>query len=189
VQLFLIRYGLLAAFLAAGVEADAVPILTGVAAHHGYFNSFLGVMAASAGALAGDCVWFYVGRSRSTAIHSSSVYNQVGSRVERLIRRLGIWQIPASHVIYGTRVATMILAGACGLSLGTFFLIDSLGCLCLTSLLFTLGFEFSSNAAVILRSVRRIEISALVMLGILGFIYWLRRKQATSGLEGGSALS
>ena len=176
-------------FLAAGAEADAVPILTGVAAHRGYFNSFLGVMAASAGALAGDCVWFYVGRRRSKAIHSSSVYNRVGFRVERLVRRFGIWQIPASHVIYGTRVATMILAGARGLSWGRFLLIDSLGCLCLTSLLFTLGFEFSANAAVILRNVRRIEILALVTLGILGFIYWLRRRLARSNLQGDSALN
>jgi membrane protein DedA with SNARE-associated domain len=59
VELILIRYGLLAVFVAEMFEADVIPVLAGVAAHRGYFNPVLVVVAASFGALAGDCVWFY----------------------------------------------------------------------------------------------------------------------------------
>ena len=61
-QLFLIKYGLLAVFLAAAVEADVVPVMAGVLAHFGYVNSGLAITCAGAGALTGDCVWFLVGR-------------------------------------------------------------------------------------------------------------------------------
>jgi membrane protein DedA with SNARE-associated domain len=176
VQLFLLKYGLLAVFLAAMLEADVVPVLTGVVAHQAYLKAGSAILAASAGALAGDCIWFWAGHRYSKTIQNSGPYRRVGSMAERLIRRLGVWQIPASHVIYGTRVATMIFWGVQRLPIVRFLLIDAVGCFVFTTLLFTLGFEFSRSASLIVGRVKRIEVLMLVAVIVFGSMFSLINK-------------
>lgn len=173
-ELLLIKYGLLAVFVASMFEADVVPVLAGVAAHRGYFNPALGIIAASAGALGGDCLWFYVGRYK--VIQNSKVFLRIRPKAEILFRRVGNWQIPASHVVYGTRVATMILLGARGSSLARFALIDGTSCLVLITLLFSLGFVLSASASVVLVKVRHIEVVLLVTVVLCGLIFYLLQK-------------
>ena len=170
-ELALIKYGLLAIFIAAMLEADVVPVLAGVAAHRGYFNPVLAIAAASAGALFGDCVWFYIGRHN--VIKNSKVLLRIRSTAEILFPRVGHWQIPASHVIYGTRVATMTFLGARDSPVGRFVLVDGVSCLTLTTLLFYLGFALSASVSVILVDVRRVELVLLVAIVVLGLVLHL----------------
>ena len=168
-ELLLIKYGALAVFLAAMLEADVVPVLTGVVAHFGYVKVGPAVLAATAGAFAGDYLWFCVGVHYSQTIRKSRFYRRAGQAPERLIRRLGLWQIPASHLIYGTRISTMMFWGAQRTSTLKFALVDGAGCLVLTGLLFTLGFEFTGNASLIVGRVKQVELLLLggVIAGLL----------------------
>lgn len=175
VELLLIKYGTLAVFLAAMIEADVVPVLTGVVAHFGYVRVGPAVMAATAGAFAGDYIWFCAGVYYSQTIRNSRFYRRAGRAPERLIRRLGLWQIPASHVIYGTRVSTMIFWGTQHTSRAKFALADGAGCLVLTGLLFTLGFEFSSSASLVVGRVKQVEL--LLLVGVIsGLLLYLAGK-------------
>lgn len=151
-------------FLAALVEADVVPVLTGVVAHLGYVDPGFAILAASAGAFTGDCVWFLAGRCYSKRIQATGLYRRLGLTAENLIQKLGIWGIPASHMIYGTRVATMIVWGVQRFSTVKFALVDAFGCVGFTTLLFMLGFGFSASASHIIEGVKRVE---LLMLGAL----------------------
>ena len=176
-ELLLIKYGLVAVFLAAMLEADVIPVLAGVAAHHGYFDPVVAVATASFGALTGDCVWFYIGRH--DAIRNSKLMRRLRSKGETLFHRVGHWQIPASHVVYGTRVATMTFLGARGLVISRFVLVDGVSCLALTTLLFSLGFALSASVSLILVNVRRVEIVLLVTVALFGLIfYWLQPRDA-----------
>lgn len=170
-ELLLIKYGLIAVFVAAMFEADVIPVLAGVAAHRGYFDPFLAVAAASFGALAGDCLWFFVGRSR--AIRNRALVQQLRSKGEILFRRLGNWQIPVSHIVYGTRIATMTFLGARGSEAGRFVLVDGVSCWALTTLLFCLGFALSASVAIILVNVKRVEIVMLVAVALYGLVFLL----------------
>jgi membrane protein DedA with SNARE-associated domain len=172
-EILLIKYGLFAVFLAAALEADVIPVLAGVAAHRGYFNPPVALATASFGALSGDCVWFYIGRSG--LITNSTFMQLLRSKAEILFRRVGHWQIPASHVVYGTRVATMTFLGARGSSVGRFVLVDAVSCFALTTLLFCMGFALSASVSLILVDVRRIEIGLLVAFALFGFIFYLLR--------------
>lgn len=172
--LLLIKYGLLAVFVASMFEADAVPILAGVAAHRGCFNPALGIVAASTGALAGDCLWFYVGRYK--VIQNSRLFLRIKPKAEILFRRVGNWQIPASHVVYGTRVATMTWLGARGSSFSSFALIDGSSCVLLTTLLFSLGFALSASASTVLVRVKHIEVVLLVTFALCGLTFYLLQK-------------
>ena len=182
-QLLFIRYGLLAVFLAAALEADIVPVLTGVVAHAGYVNPGLALLAASAGAFSGDCAWFCVGRRYSKRIKIRVDYRRAGRMAEDLINVLGIWGIPASHVVYGTRVATMIFWGARRFSIAKFALVDALGCVGLTSLLFMLGFWFSAGASQIVGGVKRVELLMLFAVIITVLVFQLTRVPLRRALQ------
>ncbi|HEY2990831.1 MAG TPA: VTT domain-containing protein, partial [Candidatus Binatia bacterium] len=166
VETIVIKYGLVAVFAAAMLEADVIPVLAGVAAHRGYFNPLLAVVVASSGAFAGDCVWFYVGRH--SLIKNSKLVARITSRAEALFQRVGHWQIPASHVIYGTRIATMTFLGARGSPVVRFSVVDGASCLALTTLLFSLGFALSASVSVILADVKRVEVVLLVAVAVVG---------------------
>jgi membrane protein DedA with SNARE-associated domain len=156
------------------VEADVVPVLAGVAAHRGFFEPILGIMTSSSGAFAGDFLWFLLGRH--AAIQRSKLFLRIRPKAEILFQRVGSWQIPASHVIYGTRVATMIFMGGRGVSFGRFALVDGLACLILTTILFSLGFGLSASASVILVNVRRVEIDLLATVILCGLLFTLLKK-------------
>jgi len=187
VQEILIKYGLLAVLFAAMLEADLIPVLAGVAAHRGYFNPVLAVAAASFGALAGDCIWFYVGRHN--VIRNSRLLQRLRSKAEVLFRRVGHWQIPASHVIYGTRVATMTFLGARGSAAGRFVLIDGVSCLALTALLFSLGFALSASVSMVLLNVRRVEVVLLAAVVVFGLILHVLGRKILQATEPGERVS
>jgi membrane protein DedA with SNARE-associated domain len=151
------------------IEADIVPVITGVAAHLGYVRVGPAVLAAAAGAFVGDYLWFCSGVYYSQTIRNSRLYRRTGPVAERLIGRLGLWEIPASHVIFGTRISTMMFWGAQRTSTLKFALVDGSGCLVLTGLLFTLGFGFSSSASLIVGRVKHVELLLLggVISGLL----------------------
>jgi membrane protein DedA with SNARE-associated domain len=171
-ELLLIKYGLFAVFVAAMFEADVIPVLAGVAAHRGYFNPVFAIALASFGALSGDCVWFYVGRRN--LIRNSTRLQQIRSKAEMLFQRVGHWQIPASHVVYGTRVATMTFLGARGSRAGRFVLLDGVSCLALTTLLFSLGFALSASVSAVLVNVRRVEIALFAAVALVALTLYLR---------------
>jgi len=164
-QLFLIKYGLLAVFLAAALEADVVPILTGALAHLGYMKASVALVCAATGALTGDAIWFLAGWNYSTRVQASRIYTRMAPMVEALTGWLGLWQIPASHVIYGTRVATMVVFGVRRISRPIFAAIDGSACFVLTSVLFALGFGLSAaSSAQLIGHVKRIEFFLLLLV-------------------------
>ena len=173
-ELLLIKYGLAAVFVGAMLEADVIPILAGVAAHRGYLDPLTAVVVASLGALAGDCVWFYIGRTG--AIRKSKLMRRLQSRAEILFQRVGHWQIPASHIIYGTRIATMTFLGARGSMVGRFVLVDGVSCVALTTLLFCLGFALSASVSMILVDVKRVELVLLAAVALFALVFHLLQR-------------
>ncbi len=170
-EAFLIKYGLLAVFVCAMIEADVVPVLSGVVAHLGYIDFIEAIAVAAAGAFIGDCIWFYLGHTRSEQIHKSWLYARAARLTESLDRRFGKWLIPASHIIYGTRVATMTLSGIRRMPFVQFAAVDMLGCVTFTTLFASIGFLFSSSAALIIGHVKKVEVLLLLVAVVtaLGF--------------------
>src|SRR5215510_7064400 len=103
-ETFLTNYGLIAVFISSMLEADVVPVLAGVVARLGYIGFVQSISVAAAGAFAGDCIWYAIGYERSNWIRSKDFYSRTSKVVRNLNRRFGVLQIPASHVIYGTRI-------------------------------------------------------------------------------------
>lgn len=172
-EVFLMNYGLVAVFIAAMAEADVVPVLTGVVAHLGYFGFVRSISVASVGAFTGDCIWFWIGRVRSEWIRSTRLYMRTSTVAKNLDQRFGIWQIPASHIVYGTRIATMTLSGIKRMSFLRFAVVDLLGCVTFTTILATLGYLFSSSASLIIGHVKRVELLLLMVALVAALLFHL----------------
>ena len=183
IRLLLVKYGLMAVFACAALEADVVPVLTGVVVHFGYFGFIASITAASAGAFAGDCVWFWIGRSRSEWIRGRRIYRRAGNAAEAMAQRFGLWQIPVSQVVYGTRMATMTFAGIRGVSFFRFALVDLLGCVTMTTALVTLGFAFSRSAALIIDDLKKVEFVLLLAAIVIALLFYLLKSRLPSKLR------
>ena len=167
---FLIHYGLAAVALLAIVDGDVTLILAGVIAHLGLFSLPAGIAAGSAGAFIGDTVFYTVGRTNRRWIQNTRLYRRMGPRAENLFRRFGVGQLFAMRLVYGTRIATLILFGVRGVTFWRFALFDSLSCMAWATLLGLLGFAMSTRAAWLIREVKSIELAvacALVVMIIL----------------------
>jgi membrane protein DedA with SNARE-associated domain len=170
---FLTQHGLLALGLIATVEGDLSLVVAGVLAHAGFFPWWAAVVAGATGNLAGDCVWFSLGRFQSDRIRRSAMYRHVGSRVEGLARRLGPGQLLAARVVYGTRNASMALWGILHLQWTRFLAVDAVGCL-LAGLGFVgLGWLLGNGTSSLLGDVRRVEHWLLIAVVLAAVSVWI----------------
>ena len=161
---FLIKYGLYAVFFGSMVEADAMPVTSGAVAHLGYFG-LAGALAASVGGMfAGDCVFYWLGRGFGQRIEQIEFYRKHLPKAERFIGKIGVWQILAARVVYGTRNATMLFWGIKKLNFAKFAAIDFLGCLVWGTILTSLGYFVSFGVYSIIGDIKRIEIGLLVII-------------------------
>ncbi|MEO7985152.1 MAG: DedA family protein [Gemmatimonadales bacterium] len=172
----LIEHGAAAVVLGAIFEGDFTLILSGVVAHLGIFPFPVAVAAGAAGSLLGDCGWYWLGRLRGPRFREGRLYRRVGSRIEHLARRFGVWQLLLARFVYGTKNASMVFWGLHGLSFGRFVSVDALGCVLGTTLFAGLGYLVSDSAEAVLGRVRRIELWLLgAVIAAVVIVYIVNR--------------
>jgi membrane protein DedA with SNARE-associated domain len=157
---FLIHYGLAAVALLAIVDGDVTLVLAGVIAHLGLFSLPAGIAAGATGAFLGDAIFYSAGRANTRWIQETRLYRMMGARAESLLRRLGMGQLFAMRLVYGTRIATLILCGVRGIPFWRFTLFDTLSCMAWATLLGLLGFALSGSAVWLVREVKNVEMAA-----------------------------
>ena len=155
---FLIHYGIAAVALLATVDGDVTLVLAGVIAHLGLFSLPAGIAAGGAGAFIGDTVFYTVGRTNMRWIHKTRLYRRMGARAESLLYRFGVGQLFAMRLVFGTRIATLVLCGLQGLAFWRFALFDTLSCMAWATLLGLLGFALSNSAAWLVGEVKSVEV-------------------------------
>ncbi len=175
-EAILIHYRLVAVALFATVDGDVTLVLAGVVAHLGLFSLPGGIIAGGAGAFIGDTVFYAVGRTNMRWIHKTRLYRRMGPRAESLLQRFGVGQLFAMRLVFGTRIATLVLCGVQGLAFWRFALFDTLSCMAWATLLGLLGFALSNRAAWLIREVKSIElaIACALVVSIILFVV-LRR--------------
>jgi membrane protein DedA with SNARE-associated domain len=153
----LMRFGLLAVFAGTALEGDGSMIVAGVLAHLGFFGLPTAMAVGCLGAVVIDLACYAIGRHRAAAIRRTRLYRGTGAAVERLVQRLGPWEVPLSRFVYGTRVGSMFFWGMQRLPFGRFVGLDVLGCAAWAVALGGLGFASSASATVLLGRVERVE--------------------------------
>lgn len=161
---FLIRYGLFAVFAGSAVEADVIPIVSGVVAHRGYFGFFWALAAGVSGRFLADCVWYWIGRASGKRLEKWEFYRRQMPRAERAFGRMGVWQILLARLMFGLRNAAMLLCGVEKVNFAKFAAVNFVGCAVWGTFLVSLGYFFSFSASAIIGDVKQAEIGLLILV-------------------------
>jgi len=114
-----LRFGALAVLIAAALEYDVTLILAGVAVHLGLLEFPVVVAAGAVGGVAGDSLFFAIGRWGSAVILRWEDRARIAPLVERLAET-GPWEIVLARFVYGTRFPSGLFWGGRGLGWPTF---------------------------------------------------------------------
>jgi membrane protein DedA with SNARE-associated domain len=173
---FLARYGYLAVFLGTFIEGETILLLGGLAAHRHYLELW-GVLAAGfAGSLAGDQLYFQLGRRRGRPFLERRPRWRVGAvRVQELLRRHETGLILGFRFLYGLRVVTPLVLGTSGVPPWRFALLNSLGAAAWTTTVVLVGYGLGSSARHLLGDARRYEGMLFAAIVVTGALVWLVR--------------
>jgi membrane protein DedA with SNARE-associated domain len=140
------RYGLVAVFFGAGIEGETSVIGAGLLAHDGLLDPYAVAVAASAGSLVADQLFFLIGRLFRHHPRVEAVLQRPSvERVMHMLERHPTAFIFGFRFLYGLRTISPIAIGTTAVP-GARFLMINLAAAILWGTLFTaLGFGFGSG--------------------------------------------
>lgn len=187
----LLRYGLAAVFLALILTPFGLPVpedvslfVAGVLAGTDHAALPAALVVGYVGVMTGDITAWFVGRRvglRPKGFISRVVGRDQIERIERFYRRYGSWTIAIARQIPGMRYPTFFFAGATGISLPRFLIIDGLAALVTTNVFVWLGWAFSDDVAAVVPWLDRFRFAALLVVAtgvIVMIIRFMRRLRA-----------
>ena len=117
-----------------GAPIPAIPVLlaAGALALSGHISFAAGIVVAVTASLISDGVWFGLGRRKGPTIlrtlcKISLEPDSCVSITKAWFKKLGGWSLVVAKFVPGLSTAAPPIAGATGMRLGTFFLLDGLG--------------------------------------------------------------
>lgn len=115
------------------IPADPLLLIMGALAGDGHYSWWISFVTAIAGAMAGDYLWFQLGRRRGRGVLSllckmSLEPDTCVRKTETSFRKRGAWSLVIAKFVPGASLVSVPLAGASGMSAGRFLLADLGGC-------------------------------------------------------------
>jgi membrane protein DedA with SNARE-associated domain len=177
---FLRTYGLWAVFFLAAVEGDLTLLLAGMLIHIGVWPAGQTFVVGTAGAMAGDCLYFWLGHGAARRWLTTAHGQRVMPRIERAARRYGLVSLFFARYIHGARIATMFFWGTQRTPVLKFAALDALSCLVWASVFLGLGYFFADSMESLIGELRRIEswilLGLVVFATLLGVRYYLAER-------------
>jgi membrane-associated protein len=187
-----------AVFLVAAVDATGVPfpgrlLVVMAGAVTSGADAILVILAAAAGALAGDHVVYGLGRlggERVAALYCRWTMARGGrvAKAREYVERFGVATILLGRLAFSLRLAVALLAGSGAMSYGRFLALDTLGALAWATLLVCLGRLLGPRALALLESYGGIEVVLVVgaagMLALGVYRLWRRARERPAAAAG-----
>ncbi|MDD5223756.1 MAG: DedA family protein [bacterium] len=166
--------GYILVLLGTFLEGETILIMAGFAAHQGYLHMSLVIMAAFAGSLAGDQLYFYLGRRHGQAILAKRPSWQARvNKVEKMMERYRVLVILAYRFFYGTRSITPFAIGLSRTPARLFIPLNILVVLVWSFVISILGFLFGNIAQLIIKDIKHFEHHILLVIAIVGLVGWI----------------
>lgn len=117
----------------APIPADPLLLIMGALAGDKYYSWWASFATAVIAGMAGDCLWFELGRRRGRRVLSllckmSLEPDTCVRTTETKFRKRGAWSLVLAKFIPGASLVSVPLAGASHMSFGRFLLADLAGC-------------------------------------------------------------
>ena len=190
---FITQYGYLVVFFAVLIEQTGIPlpsnfvlIAGGAVAGSGELELGFLVVLATAAAIVGNTLWFYVGRARGYKI--LGVLCKISlepaacvTNARMMFLRHGVKSLVAAKFVPGLSTFAQPLAGASGMSLGRFEFFNGIGTLLWSSVFLGLGYLFSDQLELVLANASSLGwwLMLIVVAGLavyFGRLFILRRR-------------
>jgi membrane protein DedA with SNARE-associated domain len=182
------HYGYVALVVGTFLEGEAVLIAAGFAAHAGYLELQWVILAAFVGSLAGDQLYFFIGRVKGKGfLARRPVWETKVKRVLKLFDRYRILVVLGFRFMYGLRMVTPFAFGLSGIGASRFFILNLIGALIWSVALALVGYLFGAAARAVIIDVRRYEhhiILGILWTGALIYIIRFLQKRKKDRAEG-----
>lgn len=168
------RYGYAVVLVGTFLEGETILVIAGFLAHRGHLNLFLVILAALAGTMGGDQLFFHLGRWKGMSfLEKRPAWRPRAQRAIELLDRHHRWIILGFRFVYGMRTITPFVIGAGRVPPGRFALYNFLGAVAWAVAVAGLGYLLGHAVELFLADVKRYERMIIAGLAIVGAVLWL----------------
>jgi len=174
-------YGYGAVFAGTLLEAEAVLLVGGFAAHRGYLDLPTVVGVAIVGSFLANQLWFYLGRRHGPALLARfPKYAEPVARAHELLARYNTPLILSVRFIFGLRTVLPFVLGMGNITTLRFEVLNFGGALLWSVTIAAGGYLFGHLVERMLGDLRHYEEILFAVIAVGGFLYWLytRRRRA-----------
>jgi membrane protein DedA with SNARE-associated domain len=173
VETFIQTYGYWAILIGTFLEGETILVLGGLAAHMGYMDLGGVILAAFAGSLCGDQLFFFLGRHHSAfLLNRRPAWKPKLERANRLIDRFQTPLILGFRFLYGLRTVTPFAIGISRVPVLRFVILNVLGAVAWALVFGGSGYLFGHAMEGILGNIRHYEKILFVMVALAGAFVW-----------------
>ena len=179
----ILRYGLAAVFLALMLTPFGLPIpedvsllAAGILSATGHASLLHALVVGYIGVVGGDVISWTFGRRvglQPTGFIARLVGPEDIARIERFYVRYGAWAILIARQFPGMRLPAFFFAGASGISLPRFLLLDGTAAVITVGVFVTLGRVFADDLSAVIGFMDQFRFWAGLAVGlIVAFVVW-----------------
>ena len=183
------HYGYLAIVVGTFFEGETVLLLGGFAAHRGYLD-LAGVMAAAfAGSLAGDWLYFEIGRRKGMAfLERRPAWQKSVARVLAMVHTHQTLLILGFRFLYGIRTVAPFALGASGVSPVRFALLNFASAALWACAFGALGYALGNTLERVIGDLHRSEhaVFAAIVLASIALWSWRQWHARTASVDQGT---
>ncbi len=166
-------YGYPALFAGTFLEGETILIIAGFLAHRGYLGLPWIILVAFLGTLAGDQLFFQIGRRSGTAFIQRKPHWQVrAEKARKLFENHRIPIVLGFRFLYGLRTVTPFVIGMSGFDIKLFMILNAISAFIWATVVGYLGYAFGHALETILRDVKKFELWVILGIVILGSLVW-----------------
>jgi len=168
------NYGYIAVLIGTFFEGETILLIAGFLAHLGYLELPYVIAVAFVGTLAGDQLYFYVGRIKGIAmIDKRPGLRSKADRIFKLMHKHQTALILGFRFLYGLRTITPFVLGSSGISPIRFLLLNICGALLWALLIGVLGYYFGKALEMLIGDMKKYEIGVIAALFLVSAAVWV----------------
>ncbi len=168
----IVRWGYLAIGVGTFFEGETILIVGGAVAHRGLLSLWGVIVAAFLGSVAGDQLWYHVGRRAGrAAIEKRPRWKDGAAKAERWLERYGNGFVLGFRFVYGIRTISPVFLGATDFPAKRFTILNTTGGAIWAAAFGVLGWMLGASLQSLLSRTAEVEELALAALFLvaLGF--------------------
>lgn len=155
------------------LEGETILVLGGFLAHRGYLDLQWVIAAACIGTLAGDQMFFFIGRIKgSSFLDKKPLWKPGIEKVHKLLERYQLLLILGFRFLYGLRTVTPFVIGMSRVKTERFVILNIIGALIWAVVIGTGGYLFGTVFEAFLGDIRHIETYLIIAIPMIGLLIW-----------------